>query len=579
MRVLLTHPEDSPLLGPWAEQRWDLIVDLGRSSPFSEERWSKKYSCPVLRTEAVRRGIEDVKAVRALFSEGRGRLLDHEGMDWWELLSLLVEQDVRMVRVIARIAADLDPSADVWATRRTWPVSAVEAVTGRPVQGFDGSYWVRSAARVRHYANLTRRFSPAQLKEIFLDKYDGGYQWRARFAATPPRASEPVVLVPSAYVNVSRMAAEYAQMLPRQAFLMVATRRNATRLTLPDNVQYRDLAGYARTEAPKAEIASLVEQWSLLTQELFSSPEYRVLFGAGVFNLFPQWLREGLCTRDAWRAVFDRESVRAVLCGDDSNLYTRIPVLLAVHRKIPTLDFHHGAFDGRYLLKDLFCDLYLAKNAMEMDYLVRVCGLPRDRIVVGAPQPDRARHELHDREQTSAVFFSEPFESAGMRAEEAYAEIMPPLCKIARQHGRNVIVKLHPFESRPHRVSMLAAILKPEDLELVTVVDGPLSGDLLPRAWFALTVESTAALHCVQAGVRCFICGWLAYSPYEYVAQYARFGVGEILQNAHELLRIPDHLERSGPPPAAMNRPNPVDPIMLQRWLSSLDSETEMRTA
>src|SRR3974390_1342513 len=37
MRVLLLHPDDSPRQGPWSRQRWDLIVDLGKSSTFSQE--------------------------------------------------------------------------------------------------------------------------------------------------------------------------------------------------------------------------------------------------------------------------------------------------------------------------------------------------------------------------------------------------------------------------------------------------------------------------------------------------------------------------------------------------------------
>ncbi len=39
MRVLFVHPEDSPAEGPWSQERWDLIVDLGKSSLFSAEAW------------------------------------------------------------------------------------------------------------------------------------------------------------------------------------------------------------------------------------------------------------------------------------------------------------------------------------------------------------------------------------------------------------------------------------------------------------------------------------------------------------------------------------------------------------
>ena len=119
--------------------------------------------------------------------------------------------------------------------------------------------------------------------------------------------------------------------------------------------------------------------------DLRSSTELAVLWQAGVLGRFPGWLRDGLGARNAWREVLEREPVCGVLCGDDSNIYTRLPVLLAARRRIATVDFHHGAFDGRYLLKDLPCDVYLAKNEMERDYLLRVCGLTPDKVVIGSP--------------------------------------------------------------------------------------------------------------------------------------------------------------------------------------------------
>ena len=83
--------------------------------------------------------------------------------------------------------------------------------------------------------------------------------------------------------------------------------------------------------------------------------------------------------------VLSEERISAVMCGDDSNIYTRLPVLLARQQGIPTLDFHHGALDGRFLLKNLSSDLYLAKGEMERDYLVRICRLPAERVIVAGP--------------------------------------------------------------------------------------------------------------------------------------------------------------------------------------------------
>ena len=277
-----------------------------------------------------------------------------------------------------------------------------------------------------------------------------------------------------------------------------------------------------RTILPLRKLASLTERWTKLRADLCESPELRVLVQAGLLDSFPAWIRDGMSARNAWREVLEGEPVEGVLCGDDSNLYTRLPVLLAVRRKIKTVDFHHGALDGRYALKDLPCDLYLAKNEMERDYLLRVCDLPAEKVVLGAPPPENALPaiEPHHPAQSSAIFFSEPYELAGLRADEVYRELLPSLCRVARQSGRGVTLKLHPFESLSQRRRVVHDVLAPEDRNLVNVVDGPLTSALMEQAWFGITVESTTVIDCLRNGICCFLCGWMSLSPYEYAQQY-----------------------------------------------------------
>jgi hypothetical protein len=141
--------------------------------------------------------------------------------------------------------------------------------------------------------------------------------------------------------------------------------------------------------------------------------------------------------------------------------------------------------------------------------------------------------------RNSAVFFSEAYENAGLRAEEIYREILPPICRAAREAGHDVIVKLHPFESAAERKKLVRSVLSAQDSSLVTVVDGPMSPRLLSQAWFGITIESTTVLECLSAGVPAFLCGWLNLSSYGYVAQYSRFGVGEMLCSADEIEEIP----------------------------------------
>ena len=406
MRVLLLQPEDSPGAGPWSRERWDLIVDLGKSSQFSADAWSRQHGCPVLRTDSFREGVGDVRRVRDMFSAGRGRLIDEEGIDWWDLTFLDVEQDALTVLALRRVVEEVS-SAELWATRSGRPAGLLAVMLKRTLRTFERKGLARSAALALRYAGLARRFSTAQIKEIFLDKYDSGYRWRARFSRRRQPCVEPVVLVPSAYGNVSRMAAAYARQLPQQAFLTVATRQSGRQFAPPANVQVRDLADYAKAVAPLAEITSLQERWTKLRSDLSEIPNLQVLADAGVLDPVSDWIRDGLSVRDAWREVLESEPVCGVLCGDDSNRYTALPVLLAARRKIPTVDFHHGAFDGRYLMKRLPCDVYLAKNEMERDYLLRVCGLPGERVVIGGPSP-RAT-QFRKRTSTTGENFGDVF--------------------------------------------------------------------------------------------------------------------------------------------------------------------------
>jgi hypothetical protein len=545
MRILLLHPEDSPLCGPWSRQRWDLIVDLGRSSPFSAAAWQEQVRCPILRADSFRRGIEDLRLIREMFAPGRRRLLDEEGIDWWDLTSLVVVPQMEDALILRRLASEISVGAELWASRPGWPASACAILLQRPLRTFADGSFTRIVERSSHYAHLFHRFSPGQIKEIFLDKYDSGYLWRSRFISTPKTLAEPVVLLPSAYENVSRMAASYARLLPQQPFLLVATRQSAKKFALPPNVLVRDLAGYAKRDSPVREIASILANWEKLKPDLReAAPEFGVLLQAGVFNPFSQWFRDCLRARDAWREVIESEPVSGVLCGDDSNIYTRLPVLLAARRRIPTVDFHHGALDGRYILKDLPSDAYLVKTEMERDYLTRVCGLPFEKLVDGAPLPVLAcLAQGKRRSGASAVLFSEAYENAGLRAEEIYRELLPHLCLLARETGHDVIVKLHPFESATERRRLVRSLLSPGDSQLVTVVEGPTSPRLLSQAWFGITIESTTVLECLSSDVPCFLCGWLTLSSYGYGAQYARFGIGEMLRNAEEIAEIPRRMD------------------------------------
>jgi hypothetical protein len=230
------------------------------------------------------------------------------------------------------------------------------------------------------------------------------------------------------------------------------------------------------------------------------------------------------------------------LSADDSNPYTRIPLLLALERKIPAVACHHGALDCRMALKNLRFSTYLAKGEMERDYLERTCGVDAGRIRIGAASPPRENASVWSERAPWITFFTEPQETDFWRVEAIYREVLPRLCAVARRSGKTVVLKLHPFESARQRRRLLARTLSGADRKLVSVTDAPLSHEIFQKTWCAVTVESTVACEGALVGIPAFLCGWLRHAYSGYDPQYVRFGVGRMLELPDELLRIPEML-------------------------------------
>jgi hypothetical protein len=512
--------------------------------------------------------MQDFDSIRQLLHAGRNRLLDDVGLDWWDLVSVLIYPELQDAVLLRRLAEQLDSSAELYATRQDWPASGVGLLLHRPVRTFAST---SRSSHFRHYYDVLRRFSFDQLAQIFLDKYDLRYRWRSRFAAKRRGQPGPFVLLPSAYTNVSRMALAYASMLPQQSFLLVATRRSGTHFDRAPNVTCISLAGYAGGHEPKSEYLELLGKWRTLQQDLAPLPEIGLLSRSGLLESFANHFRDGLTIRNAWRKVLSEERIVAVMCGDDSNIYTRLPVLLARQQGIPTLDFHHGALDGRFLMKEMSSDLYLAKGEMERDYLLRLCRLPAERVILAGPPLPRSipAHERGKDENSLILFFSEPYEALGGRTEDVYRELLPPLARLAREFGRKLMVKLHPFESRTERVELIAKVLPPEDASLVDVVGGPFTSEPVSKAWFAVTVESSTVIDCSLLGVPCFLCEWLNTSPYGYTRQYARFGVGRMLTSPAQINELPRMLGEPSLPLSEDCLLKPMDPEWLCRIIAA----------
>jgi hypothetical protein len=570
MKILLVHPDDDARSAPQSGRAWDRIVDLGLTGHKGYEAWANQFHCPVATLQSLQPGFEPLRQVRRLTNFGSGRLPDEHGLDWWELLSIMLHRELETCLRLRHFVKTLGSHDELYVSRPGLHASLVRYLLPERGQVLEPGDAPRKNTLGR-YLRACRKLSASQIIDVFCDKYDQGYQLRGRLVRQPKAVRGPVVLLPTAYVNVSRTGLAYANTFPNQNFLLIATRRSGWRRDLPPNVTSAWLSHFASLRDRRAENESMQRNWHVLLDELKDVPEFEALSTLGYLDLFPQWLKRGLAIRDAWLNVFNTEPVQGVLCADDSNPYTRIPLLLAQVRALPNIACHHGALDGRYFFKKIHGDVIWVKGRMEEDYLVNKCGVPPEKIEIAAPAftDNRTTARWDPVNRAHILFLSEPYEDGGGRASEFYRDILPTLADLALATRRKLIVKLHPGESKRERAGMIARILGREQREVTRIVRGPLTEDLLTQAWFGITILSTVAMECAIRGVPCFLCKWLEAGPYGYVDQFVRFHVGIALNNPDEVARIPDYLRsHSRNPTVRENCWKPAEVGRLRELLS-----------
>jgi hypothetical protein len=570
MRVLLIHPEDDLQGGPWNNSKWDRVVDLGQAGAQAYQLAQARFGCQINSLQSYRREIGEIETVRQRLGVGFGRLIDRWGLDWWELTSMFVHQQLEVVILLEALARTLNDSDEIFISRSSFHAAALRLSLGNRLQIFPPQRG-RSEGRIRRYMRAAKKFPVGQLGEIFWDKNDTGYQIRGSVSRKRKPQDAPVVLLPTAYVNVSRTGIAYARNLPESRFLLVATRRSGWIDQAPPNVVTAWLRSYAslRDAARKLECAEMVQRWLSLRKELEDVAEFRTLARLGLFDHFPSLMAHGMEIRDAWRNVLDGEPVQSVLCADDSNPYTNLPLLLGKQRNLPTISCHHGALDGRCMFKRSHADVLLAKGDMEQDYLVRRCGLPREQIEIGAPDDDSSHGESTQGAEVGSaiVLFSEPYESMGGRAMDVYRDILPRLAELSLARGKELVIKLHPAESISERKRLVEKILSPEQTRTTRLMDGPLRSELLERTWFGITILSTVVVDCALRGIPCFLCNWLESSPYGYIDQFTRFGVGILLDAPEQVSEIPQLLARPRTEVPRENLWHPIRPERLRTLL------------
>lgn len=542
MRVLLLNPEDRPFDGPWARESWDLVVDFGWAGGCSYAEWAKVFGCPTYGLFNFGEEIKDLQRIGETLRAGRGQLVDEDGIDWWELMAPARYSELHDQLLLLNLNKQIPSNAEVRASRPYRLVSALEALR---ISRID-SYLPESRHGISEYAKRLRGLRLRQLLGVVLDKWDADFGFR-RFTA--PRAKNsrngPRVLLPSSYVNVSRILCAYASTLPERQFLLATTRASGRLGSYPRNVAMASLASYAplpRLSATEKEISDLQNRWQRFRNELLRRENWRLVIQRGCYGEFSRWLRNGMRMRDAWRRVLERESIEAVLCGDENNWVTRLPVLLARNKKIATVSCSHGALDMTLILRGVAADMYLARGEMERDYLFRTCSVAPERVTVGGPRPFSTPEQVPQHERDQIVLFSEPYELYSGRVDVFYSEVLPWLAAIARSQQKRAVVKLHPFENLSQRTSLVDRTLPSESRALVELTNEPLTDAFLDRTWFALTVESSVAVDCALRAVPCFLCGWYELGLYGYGRQYEKYGAARMLRTPQEILEIPDIL-------------------------------------
>lgn len=544
-------------------------MDFGRAPASTYERWSQQAACRVISLFDFAEEIEDLRRIKGLLQLGMGQIVDRFGIDWWDVTSVLIVPELLQLMLVRRLAQELGVPCELYCTRLHPLIEALHLLNGGNLHNLKTSFQLR-IRRVRHYSDVLSKLDAAQMSQVVKDKFDPEHAIRRRFAFRRPSSGQRVVLLPSNYINVSRMAVSYAAMLPNEQFLLVLARSVGRLSPLPENVRMTSLDAYF-SSSNQAEITLLLHLWGAVKDRLISgAEEFATADAGGMLGRIPALLRSGVAARNAWNQVYESENVGACLSTDDGVPYTRIPLILGKSRGLPTLACHHGALDCLMTIKTQYADFQLAKGEMEEDYLLRVCGIASEKIIMGGPASGTAyRSEPIPRwsDRCWLVFFTEPYACDAWHADEVYRDLLPRLTALARFCGLKLVFKVHPFESVKSVRRLLRRYLPRDQEREIHVIAGPTSHEIWRHTRFALTAQSSVALESKALGIPIFLCAWLR-DPYSaYLKQFERFGVGYVLHSPEQIADIPGLLERKAAEPLESSPMEPIDPGKLQALL------------
>ena len=277
MQALLLHPDDD-FHGSWTRQHWHSVIDLGRApKSFYDER-SAALGCPVFSIFDLAVEVEDLQVWRHL-------LQTRHGTGCGPVRHRLVGRDqcvaaagIAGCPARASLAEKLKGFSTLAASRPSLTAEALRVQLGIPLQVLHRGLRKRLVHGVLRRGSAMANLSFEQLRQVVYDKYDPHYRWRRKLA--PARlskvGSEPVVLLPSAYSNVTKTAFSYAAILPEQKFLLVLARESGAVSPAPVNVQPVHLAGFAAKDCDREELKNLEGRWQQMEQSLREHPAFRL---------------------------------------------------------------------------------------------------------------------------------------------------------------------------------------------------------------------------------------------------------------------------------------------------------------
>ena len=191
MKVLLVHPDDSAEVGPWAETKWNLIVDLGWSGRHSYSRQAERFGCEVLSIYDLLDHEEHRRRLRDLLAIGLNHLVDSQSVDWWDTFSALHYQQIEQLMLTEVLAQQLLKYEQIFSTRPHSSNGVLALLLGREIEVFAPGCKTRFEIDGHRYWKRIFALRPSQMAEITFDKWDTGYRLRRHVSRRPPASGTP----------------------------------------------------------------------------------------------------------------------------------------------------------------------------------------------------------------------------------------------------------------------------------------------------------------------------------------------------------------------------------------------------